>query len=197
MCKSICLYLLPSLLIGWISWDQENSPKSHAPVKISLVVGFLLLCLTWGQGASSGVSGFISPAQVHRAPKSGCSENKPSQPKQRQGRRQGLVTLLLSLPLLKSCIQRKCIVYWVKGICLLNFANWEEWMHQDLAVILRSSSRFRKQLRDAPFHTASAEDWVQTGEPRLLQEEDLLLVDQGASGFHIKWTVTRQKTVAW
>lgn len=59
-------------------------------------------------------------------------------------------------------------------------------MHQDLAVILRSSSRFRKQLRDAPFHTASAEDWVQTGEPRLLQEEDLLLVDQGASGFHIK-----------
>lgn len=90
MCKRIYLYLLPSLLIGLISRGQENSPKSHPPVKISLVVGFLLLCLTCGQAASGELRGFISPAQGHRAHKGATVTTRPHGPCQRQGTRAGL-----------------------------------------------------------------------------------------------------------
>lgn len=79
------------------------------PVKVSLVVGFRLCSTTEAVGGvSNEASRFILPMQVHRA-REVATFTIPYQTKDQLQEKKGkeFVTLLLSLPVQESFIQRK------------------------------------------------------------------------------------------
>lgn len=82
---------------------RENFPKSFPPVKVSGLLGFLLLCLTSGAGQGGGDTFYL-----HR-----CTEPEVATVQQNtnsKGKGKEFVTVLLPLPAQRSFIQRKCTI---------------------------------------------------------------------------------------